>query len=166
MVQIAIIDIVFSLDSVITAVGMADDVPVMVVAIVAAVGVMMFAARPIGEFVDAHPTIKMLALSFLVLVGVTLIAEGFGTHVPKGYIYFAMAFSFAVEMLNIRMRKRLKAPVQLRKDMPGEINAHPRSGFAASPQGGTASGRAKPDPRRLLGGHRNAHGWPHAILNA
>ena len=115
--QIAILDIVFSLDSVITAVGLADDVTVMVIAIVAAVGVMMFAAKPIGEFVDAHPTIKMLALAFLVLVGVTLIAEGFGTHVPKGYIYFAMAFSFAVEMVNIRMRKR-RQPVRLRKDMP------------------------------------------------
>ena len=117
LVQIAIIDIVFSLDSVITAVGLADDVMVMVIAIVAAVAVMMFAAKPIGEFVDAHPTIKILALSFLVLVGVTLIAEGFGTHLPKGYIYFAMAFSFAVEMINIRMRKRITAPVQLRKEM-------------------------------------------------
>jgi predicted tellurium resistance membrane protein TerC len=120
LVQIAIIDIVFSLDSVITAVGLADDVMVMVVAIVAAVAVMMFAAKPIGEFVDAHPTIKILALAFLVLVGVTLIAEGFGTHVPKGYIYFAMAFSFAVEMINIRLRKRMVAPVQLRKDLPGD----------------------------------------------
>lgn len=120
LVQIAIIDIVFSLDSVITAVGLADDVMVMVIAIVAAVGVMMFAAKPIGEFVDAHPTIKVLALAFLVLVGVTLIAEGFGTHVPKGYIYFAMAFSFAVEMINIRLRKRIAAPVQLRRDMPGD----------------------------------------------
>ena len=118
--QIAIIDIVFSLDSVITAVGLADDVMVMVIAIVAAVGVMMFAAKPIGDFVDEHPTIKILALAFLVLVGVTLIAEGFGTHVPKGYIYFAMAFSFAVEMINIRLRKRMAAPVQLRKDMPGD----------------------------------------------
>ena len=120
LVQIAVIDIVFSLDSVITAVGLADDVMVMVIAIVAAVAVMMFAAKPIGDFVDAHPTIKILALAFLVLVGVTLIGEGFGTHVPKGYIYFAMAFSFGVEMINIRMRKRLTAPVQLRKDMPGD----------------------------------------------
>ncbi len=119
LVQIAILDIVFSLDSVITAVGLADDVMVMVIAIVAAVGVMMFAAKPIGEFVDAHPTIKILALAFLVLVGVTLIAEGFGTHVPKGYIYFAMAFSFAVEMVNIRMRKKSE-PVRLRKDLPDE----------------------------------------------
>jgi len=118
LVQIAIIDIVFSLDSVITAVGLADQVSVMVLAILASVGVMMFAARPIGEFVDRHPTVKMLALSFLVLVGVTLIAEGFDTHVPKGYIYFAMAFSVVVEMINIKMRKRLVEPVQLRKDLP------------------------------------------------
>jgi predicted tellurium resistance membrane protein TerC len=118
LVQIAIIDIVFSLDSVITAVGLADDVMVMVIAIVASVAVMMFAARPIGEFVERHPTIKMLALSFLVLVGVTLIAEGFDTHVPKGYIYFAMAFSVAVEMINIRLRKRLSDPIRLRKDEP------------------------------------------------
>jgi predicted tellurium resistance membrane protein TerC len=118
LVQIAIIDIVFSLDSVITAVGLADQVTVMVLAIVVSVLVMMFAAKSIGEFVDRHPTIKMLALSFLVLVGVTLIAEGFGTHVPKGYIYFAMAFSVAVESINIRLRKRMVKPVHLRKDLP------------------------------------------------
>jgi predicted tellurium resistance membrane protein TerC len=119
LAQIAVIDIVFSLDSVITAVGLADQVAVMVLAIVLSVAVMMFAARPIGEFVEAHPTIKMLALAFLVLVGVTLIAEGFGAHVPKGYIYFAMAFSVAVEMLNIRMRgRRRRAPVKLRRHGP------------------------------------------------
>ena len=112
IVQIGIIDIVFSLDSVITAVGLADQVAVMVLAIVISVAVMMFAARPIGEFVDRHPTIKMLALAFLVLVGVTLIAEGFETHVPKGYIYFAMAFSVGVEILNLRLRKAGK-PVDL-----------------------------------------------------
>ncbi|GAA5174026.1 TerC family protein [Niveibacterium umoris] len=119
LVQIAIIDIVFSLDSVITAVGLASDLGVMVSAIVLSVGVMMFAAKPIGEFVDRHPTVKMLALSFLVLVGVTLIAEGFDTHVPKGYIYFSMAFSVVVEMINIRLRKRIAEPVHLRKDLPG-----------------------------------------------
>ena len=120
IVQIGIIDIVFSLDSVITAVGLADQVAVMVLAIMISVAVMMFAARPIGEFVDRHPTIKMLALAFLVLVGVTLIAEGFETHVPKGYIYFAMAFSVGVEMLNIRLRDRraARAPIQLRKQEP------------------------------------------------
>lgn len=98
LVQIALLDIIFSLDSVITAVGLANDIPVMILAIVAAVLVMMFSSRGIGEFVDRHPTIKVLALSFLVMIGVTLIVEGFGGHIPKGYIYFAMAFSFSVEM--------------------------------------------------------------------
>jgi predicted tellurium resistance membrane protein TerC len=106
IVQIAIIDIVFSLDSVITAVGLAQDVEIMVIAIMLSVAVMMFAAKPIGDFVDAHPSVKVLALAFLVLVGTLLIAEGFGQHVDKGYVYGAMAFSVAVEALNIRMRKR------------------------------------------------------------
>jgi len=106
LIQIAILDIVFSLDSVITAVGLVSQVSIMAIAIVIAVGVMMFAAKSIGEFVDRHPTIKVLALSFLVIVGITLIMEGFNVHVPKGYIYFAMAFSLAVEMINIRMRKK------------------------------------------------------------
>jgi len=104
--QIAIIDIVFSLDSVITAVGMADHVEVMIAAVIVAVIIMMFLAGPISDFVDRHPTIKMLALSFLILIGVALIGEGLGFHIPKGYIYFAMAFSVAVEMLNIQVRKR------------------------------------------------------------
>ena len=115
IVQIGIIDIVFSLDSVITAVGMADHVSIMVIAIVIAIGVMMFAAKSIGEFVDRHPTVKMLALSFLILVGIALIAEGWDAHIPKGYIYFAMAFSVGVEMLNLRMQKK-RAAVQLRKN--------------------------------------------------
>jgi predicted tellurium resistance membrane protein TerC len=106
ILQIMVIDIVFSLDSIITAVGMVDDVRVMIAAVVASVAMMMLFAGAIGRFVSEHPTIKMLALSFLVVVGVVLIAEGFGHHVPKGYIYFAMAFSVAVEMLNIRLRKR------------------------------------------------------------
>lgn len=118
LIQIAVIDIVFSLDSVITAVGLADQVSVMVTAILLSVAVMMLAAKPIGEFVDRNPTIKMLALSFLVVVGVTLMAEGFDTHVPKGYIYFAMAFSVAVEMINIRLRKKMTAPMRLHKDLP------------------------------------------------
>ena len=113
--QIAVVDIVFSLDSVITAVGMAKHVPVMVIAIIIAVGVMMVAAKSIGEFVDRHPSVKMLALSFLILVGVALIGEGLDMHIPKGYIYFAMAFSVGVEMLNIRARKKLPAPVHLHK---------------------------------------------------
>ncbi|MBZ6068416.1 TerC family protein [Aeromonas schubertii] len=107
LIQIALLDIVFSLDSVITAVGMADHVPVMVLAIVIAVGIMMVAAKPIGDFVDTHPTLKMLALSFLVLVGFALMAEGVDLHIPKGYIYFAMAFSMTVEMINIRLRRHL-----------------------------------------------------------
>ena len=115
ILQIAIIDIVFSLDSVITAVGMAEHVPVMVIAIVIAIIVMMLFAKMIGDFVEAHPTVKMLALSFLILVGVALIAEGFDFHIPKGYIYFAMAFSVVVEMLNIRMRKKSKDIVHLHK---------------------------------------------------
>ncbi len=113
--QIAVLDIVFSLDSVITAVGLADEISIMAIAIVLAVGVMLFAANAIGNFVDEHPTIKILALSFLILVGVTLMVEGFDVHVPKGYIYFAMAFSVTVEMLNIRMRKKQKEPVKLHK---------------------------------------------------
>ena len=118
IVQIGIIDIVFSLDSVITAVGMADHVEIMVIAIMIAILVMMFSAKTIGEFVDRHPTVKMLALSFLILVGVALIAEGLDFHIPKGYIYFAMAFSVGVEMLNIRMRARREAAVKLRRTMP------------------------------------------------
>jgi predicted tellurium resistance membrane protein TerC len=115
--QIAIIDIVFSLDSVITAVGMTDQVPVMVAAIVAAVLVMMLMAKPISEFVDRHPTVKMLALSFLVLIGTALVADGLGFHIPKGYIYFAMAFSILVETLNLRVRRARAAPVRLRKSL-------------------------------------------------
>jgi len=117
LVQIAVLDIVFSLDSVITAVGLVEHVSVMAIAIIAAVGVMMMSAKAIGDFVDSHPTIKILALSFLILVGVTLMAEGFDVHVPKGYIYFAMAFSVSVEMLNLRMRKRFAEPVKLHKSI-------------------------------------------------
>src|SRR5687768_13674077 len=119
--QIAIIDIVFSLDSVITAVGMADHVEVMIAAVIVAVLVMMFMAGPISNFVDRHPTIKMLALSFLILIGMALVGEGFEFHIPKGYIYFAMAFSVAVEMLNIRVRARKRdEPVKLRKRLEEE----------------------------------------------
>ena len=113
ILQIMVIDIVFSLDSIITAVGMVDDVRIMIIAVVLSVGLMMLFARPIGVFVSDHPTIKMLALSFLVVVGVVLIAEGFDHHVPKGYVYFAMAFSVVVEMININMRKRRSKPVEL-----------------------------------------------------
>ena len=117
--QIMLLDIVFSLDSVITAVGMADHVPVMVIAIVLAVVFMMVFARPIGEFVEDHPTVKMLALSFLLLVGMALMADGLEFHIPKGYIYFAMGFSVFVEMLNLRLQKRMRLkPIKLRKTLP------------------------------------------------
>ena len=106
--QIMLIDLVFSLDSIITAVGMVDQIEIMIAAVLTSVGLMMVFARGIGEFVSNHPTIKMLALSFLVVVGIVLIAEGFEHHIPKGYIYFAMAFSVCVEMLNIRLRKKSK----------------------------------------------------------
>ena len=111
--QIAIIDIVFSLDSVITAVGMAEHVPVMVIAIMIAVGVMLLFAKAIGDFVETHPTIKMLALSFLILIGVALLGEGLEFHIPKGYIYFAMAFSVIVEMLNLKLRNQRKRTLHL-----------------------------------------------------
>lgn len=117
LLQIAILDVVFSLDSVITAVGLVEHVSIMAIAIVVAVGVMLIAAKPIGDFVDEHPTVKILALSFLVLVAVTLMVEGFDVHVPKGYIYFSMAFSVAVEMLNNRMRRKRTEPVKLRKQI-------------------------------------------------
>lgn len=120
LLQIAVIDIIFSLDSVITAVGLAKDIQVMIIAIMIAVVVMMIAAKSISEFVERHPTIKMLALSFLILVGATLVAEGAGFEFPKGYIYFAMAFSVGVEMLNIRLRGKESKPVQLYKTMEGE----------------------------------------------
>ena len=110
--QIMLLDIVFSLDSVITAVGMVDQIPIMVLAVIIAVAVMMLFARPIGDFVDDHPTVKILALSFLLLVGMALIADGLDLHIPKGYIYFAMGFSVFVEMLNLRMRR---PPVRLRE---------------------------------------------------
>ncbi|MEO6562302.1 MAG: TerC family protein [Nitrosospira sp.] len=115
LLQIAVLDIVFSLDSVITAVGLVEHVTLMAIAIVLAVLVMLMAAKPIGDFVDTHPTIKILALSFLILVGVTLIVEGFDVHVPKGYIYFAMAFSVSVEFLNLRMRKKREETIKLHK---------------------------------------------------
>ena len=112
IVQILLLDLVFSLDSVITAVGMANNVVVMIAAVVLALGVMLMFAGAIGDFVNKHPTLKMLALSFLILIGVTLVGEALGQHVPKGYIYFSMAFAFGVEMLNLRVRSKTK-PVEL-----------------------------------------------------
>jgi len=112
IVQIILLDIVFSLDSVITAVGMANSIAVMIAAVVIAVGVMLFAADPISRFVEGHPTVKMLALAFLLLIGMALVAEGVGQHIPKGYVYFAMGFSVFVEMLNLRVRKK-RVPLEL-----------------------------------------------------
>ena len=118
ILQIMVIDLVFSLDSIITAVGMVDEVAIMIAAVIASVGLMMAFAAGIGRFVSNHPSIKMLALTFLVVVGVVLMAEGLGHHIPKGYIYFAMAFSVIVEMLNIRFRKRSSKVVQLHQQTP------------------------------------------------
>ena len=125
LIQIMLLDVVFSLDSVITAVGMVDEIAVMVIAVVIAIGFMMVFARPISEFVEEHPTVKMLALSFLILIGVVLIAEGLDQHISKGYIYFAMGFSIFVEMLNLRLRKaarpvRLREPYVPEHGLPGE----------------------------------------------
>jgi predicted tellurium resistance membrane protein TerC len=115
IIQIMLLDIVFSLDSVITAVGMVDDLWVMIAAVIIAVAIMMLAAEPISAFVHKHPTVKMLALSFLLLIGMSLLLEGFGQHIPKGYIYFAMGFSVFVEMINLRLRAKAAVPVHLRE---------------------------------------------------
>ena len=127
IVQILLLDIVFSLDSVITAVGMAEDVAVMVLAVIIAVGVMLLSSRGIGEFVERHPTVKMLALSFLLLIGMSLLLEGFGQHIRKGYIYFAMGFSVFVEMINLRVRARAR-PVQLHQKYTDEVKPVAGSG--------------------------------------
>jgi predicted tellurium resistance membrane protein TerC len=120
IIQIMLLDIVFSLDSVITAIGMANDLAVMIIAVIIAVIFMMFFSGSISDFVENHPTIKILALSFLLLIGFSLIVEGLHQHIPKGYIYFAMAFSVFVEMLNLKMRKKKTEPIKLRKEIPGE----------------------------------------------
>ncbi|MEB0133902.1 TerC family protein [Actimicrobium sp. CCC2.4] len=123
IIQIILVDIVFSLDSIITAVGMVDEVAVMIAAVVASVSLMMFFAGPIGRFVSAHPTIKMLALAFLVVISVVLIAEGFGHHIPRGYVYSAMVFAVMVETLNIRMRRNAAKPVELHASYTAEKNS-------------------------------------------
>jgi predicted tellurium resistance membrane protein TerC len=120
IVQVLLLDVVFSLDSVITAVGMVDQLEIMVAAVVIAAVVMIVLAKPLGEFVERHPTIKILALSFLLLIGFTLIVEGLHQHIPKGYVYFAMGFSVFVEMLNLRLRKTSAAPVHLHEAYAGE----------------------------------------------
>ncbi|MBC7733747.1 MAG: TerC family protein, partial [Bacteriovorax sp.] len=133
ILQIMVVDMVFSLDSIITAVGMVDRVEVMIAAVIASVALMMIFAGTIGRFVSDHPTIKMLALSFLVVVGVVLIAEGFDHHVPKGYIYFAMAFSLGVEALNISMRKRPKKPAALHSPYASEAQVRAVEGSSRPP---------------------------------
>ncbi|MEY4616590.1 MAG: hypothetical protein RJB66_1550 [Pseudomonadota bacterium] len=120
IIQILLLDIVFSLDSVITAVGIVSQIEVMIAAVVASTAVMIFLAKPLSEFVDTHPSLKVLALSFLLMIGFTLIVEGLDVHIPKGYVYFAMAFSVGVEMLNIRMRHKQVAPVKLRERVAEE----------------------------------------------
>jgi predicted tellurium resistance membrane protein TerC len=124
IVQIMLLDIVFSLDSVITAIGMVDELWVMITAVIVSVGIMMVAAEPISAFVHKHPTVKMLALSFLLLIGLSLILEGAGQHIPKGYIYFAMGFSVFVEMINLRLKKKTQ-PVHLRHRYAEEHATHP-----------------------------------------
>ena len=124
--QIILIDLVFSLDSIITAVGMVDEIAIMVAAVVISVGLMMLFASSIGRFVSAHPTVKMLALAFLFVIGVVLVADGMGHHVPKGYVYAALAFSLGVEMLNIRQRKRRQTPVHLHDAYTEGENDTPR----------------------------------------
>jgi predicted tellurium resistance membrane protein TerC len=122
VLQILVVDIVFSLDSVITAVGLAQQIGVMIAAVVLAMLVMLKAAKPIGDFVNRHPSVKILALAFLLMVGVMLMAEGMHQHIPKGYVYFAMAFSFLVEMLNLRARRKNAAKaVELRRKFPEEV---------------------------------------------
>ncbi len=127
ILQIMVVDMVFSLDSIITAVGMVDEVEVMIAAVVLSVALMMMFAAAIGRFVSGHPTVRMLALAFLVVIGVVLIAEGLGNHVPKGYVYFAMAFSVGVEMLNLRLRRRLTPTPVLEPPASGQKKApaHP-----------------------------------------
>ncbi len=151
--QIMLVDIVFSLDSVITAVGMVTHIPVMIAANVIALAVMLMAATPISEFVDRHPTVKLLALAFLVLIGTNLVAEGTGVHIPKGYTYFAMAFAFLVEMLNLRLRGRGAAPVVLH-DVPrvagatvAAAGASGRGSGEPPGAGGSAAGGGRPRRR-------------------
>jgi predicted tellurium resistance membrane protein TerC len=151
VVQIMLVDIVFSLDSVITAVGMVDEISIMVAANVIALGVMLAAVNPISAFVDRHPTVKMLALSFLVLIGTNLVAEGFGAHIPKGYTYFAMGFSVLVEMLNLRLRRNAPRAVSLRQpldyeDLVDDVGGGPDArrrveAAAAGPPPNSRSGR-------------------------
>jgi predicted tellurium resistance membrane protein TerC len=145
--QIMLLDIVFSLDSVITAVGMVDQLPIMIAAVIIAAIVMIFSSTPLGNFVEHHPTIKMLALSFLLLIGFTLIVEGLHQHIPKGYIYFAMGFSVLVEVLNLRLRKAAGTPVNLHEAYVQAAEA----GVSIMP---VSKGTAKASPKKKLGKKR------------
>jgi predicted tellurium resistance membrane protein TerC len=147
IVQVLLLDIVFSLDSVITAVGMANELAVMITAVVVAVGVMMIAAGPIGDFVADHPTIKILALAFLLLIGMSLIAEGLDVHIPKGYIYFAMAFSIFVEILNLKMRKKATKPVHLHEPYVPEKNLQGRGTNATAAAANPRAARTQPQKK-------------------
>jgi predicted tellurium resistance membrane protein TerC len=144
IVEIMLLDIVFSLDSVITAVGMSGEIAIMIIAVVIAAGIMIFVSKPIGDFVERHPTVKMLALSFLLMIGFTLVAGGFGVEIPKGYIYFAMAFSVFVEMLNLRMRGKEVHPVNLRE--PYKAEKQPRPVLAVEGGMGTVTTPAQVKP--------------------
>ena len=142
IIQIMLLDVVFSLDSVITAVGMSKDLMIMIIAVVVAAGVMIFTSGPIGEFVESHPTVKMLALSFLLMIGLTLILDGFGQEIPKGYVYFAMGFSIFVEMINLRVRDSHVRPVNLR-----DAYKKPRVESQPIPAPRKASSAAKSKPK-------------------
>jgi predicted tellurium resistance membrane protein TerC len=143
IVQIMLLDMVFSLDSVITAVGMVNELSIMIVAVIAAAGVMIFLSGPIGEFVERHPTIKILALSFLLLIGFTLVVESLHQHIPKGYVYFAMGFSVFVEMINLRVREHVK-PVNLREPYRDETKMH----LELQPVPVSVKAKPKPKPKK------------------
>lgn len=143
IVQILLLDVVFSLDSVITAVGMVDELAIMIIAVIVAALVMIFTAGPISKFVEQHPTIKILALSFLLLIGFTLVVEGLHQHIPKGYIYFAMGFSVLVEMLNLRVRQTSAQPVQLHAAYAPDANAKPVSVKSSAPKRSKAKTKKK-----------------------
>jgi predicted tellurium resistance membrane protein TerC len=147
IVQIMLLDIVFSLDSVITAVGMVDHIEIMVIAVIVAAGVMIFTAGPLAKFVEEHPTIKILALSFLLLIGFTLIVEGFHQHIPKGYIYFAMGFSVLVELLNLRVRQKSAQPVQLHSQYDVEAT-QPVPALVKPGISGKTKSKAKSKPKK------------------
>ena len=149
IIQIMLLDIVFSLDSVITAVGMVDELMIMIIAVVVAAGIMVFTSGPIGEFVEKHPTVKMLALSFLLMIGFTLVVEGLHQHIPKGYVYFAMGFSVFVEMINLRVRDSHVKPVNLRdayKETKEAVQLEPVAVGASAPV--KAGAVAKPKSKK------------------